>query len=104
MASKWTVYKFFLCTELLNIKKEPGVYAMYLDEDMYIGQSSNVNKRIANHKIHIGYGGSIMTPWGEFNKLIIKISYSIKYGDWAMRELRLIHKIKPTLNKAGYNG
>ncbi len=81
------------------IQNTPGVYVIYGDDQiLYIGQSSDVGKRILNHRIRYSYSNYILTPWGKHLSIKIKVSYSKRYGDWAMRELRLIKKIQPPHN------
>ena len=36
--------------------------------------------------------------------LKIKVAYSRKYGDWAMRELRLVNRLRPRFNSIHYIG
>jgi len=96
--TKWFKYR----PMSLTIKPLPGCYVIYLDGALsYIGQSSNVRKRISNHRLRYGYGAGVITPWGQFSDCCIKVRYSTKYGDWAMRELRLIRKLRPCLNCVG---
>lgn len=79
----------------------PGVYAIYVDGELvYIGQSVNIRNRLKMHNIRYSYGNSIIVPWGDgrCKTCHVKVSYSKKYGDWAMRELRLIKRLKPKFN------
>ena len=80
----------------------PGCYAIYLDGTLvYIGQSTNVAKRILSYRLNYSWGGSVVTPWGYCEDLFIKYRPSLRYGDWAMVELRLIKRIQPVFNCVG---
>lgn len=79
-----------------------GVYAIYFDDYLkYIGSSKNIASRVGQHRIRYGYGKNIHTPWADIcsNTVItIKVKPSIKMGQWAMDEIRLIHKLRPEFN------
>ena len=66
-----------------------GCYAMYNCNGYikYIGSTTNLRTRL-----HCHYREA--KPTG-----LVKISVSRKYGDWAMRELRLIRRLRPSHNK-----
>jgi excinuclease UvrABC nuclease subunit len=98
--SKWTTYSL---DDLTHIPKVAGCYAVYCNKKLiYVGQSTNVNKRIASYEFnYTRYSDSIHTPWGICKSLMIKIRKSVKYGDWAMIELRLIKRLKPRFNCVG---
>ena len=84
-----------------RVRHEPGVYAIYVEGDLsYIGQSIDIAKRLSGHVNFARYSDWIETPWGRFKDVFVKVSYSKKYGDWAMRELRLIKSIRPKFNCA----
>lgn len=101
--SRWVSYNIDDLPEWLSIASLPGCYVVYVDSKLvYIGQSMNVSKRVKNHEINFArYSSLIQTPWGQFKSLKLKVHYSVKYGDWAMRELRLIKKLNPKFNKVG---
>ena len=81
------------------------VYAFYLDGVLtYIGQTSDLRNRISEHRIRWGYANQVITPWGESKNVVMKVSWSRRYGDWAMRELRLIRRLHPPGNVRGYRG
>jgi hypothetical protein len=83
-------------------REMPACYAVYLDGSLsYIGQTTNLKKRFLNYGITTGYGDSFVTPWGSFSTVRVKVRYASKYGDWAMRELRLIRRLKPAFNCVG---
>jgi excinuclease UvrABC nuclease subunit len=71
-----------------NIKPEPGIYAMY-DEDnclIYIGQSKNVNHRVKKHPKRSKYAS-------------IKVRHINTYDERIKLEERLIRRLKPKLNR-----
>jgi hypothetical protein len=82
---------------------QPACYVIYLDGELsYIGQTTDLSKRIAGHGIRIGYGsGYITNDWGYYDNVVIKARFSTRFGDWAMRELRLIARLQPRLNCVG---
>jgi excinuclease UvrABC nuclease subunit len=84
------------------IPANAGVYVLFLDGvPVYVGQSNNLRARIYFHKFRYGYAKDIITPWGAFSddcKFVIKCKVSRRLGDWAMWEIRLIHKLKPKFN------
>lgn len=81
----------------------PGCYAIYEDDELvYIGSSFNIRDRIKSHPIEIShYSNTLETPWGVFRNWKIKFKTSVRYGDWAMIELRLINRLQPKFNKVG---
>ena len=85
-----------------TIPAAPGVYVVYLSNNVvYVGQSNNLRVRFARHNIRFGYASNLITPWGEFpatKKLEIKAKLSRRVGDWAMLEIRLIHRLRPRFN------
>lgn len=84
------------------LPRSPGVYAIYLDGRLaYIGQSVDLRNRLSEHRIRQGYDHNVHTDWGTFKTMQIKISFSRRYGDWAMRELRLIRRLRPWANRRG---
>lgn len=85
-----------------RIESGPGCYVFYLDGQLtYIGQSADVKKRIASYRLRYGYNNCVLTPWGDAFTVHVKIRYSLRYGDWAMRELRLIKRLQPFGNCVG---
>jgi len=71
----------------------PGVYAIYglKNELLYIGSAMNLFKRIS-HAYHDA-------PERGYK---LKVRYTRLIGEWAFREIRLIRRLKPTLNKQKY--
>ena len=80
----------------------PGVYVILFNrEAVYIGQTNNLRLRLMRHNIRYGYARNVHTPWGSFPDDVgikCKIKLSRKLGDWAMWEIRLLHKLKPRFN------
>jgi excinuclease UvrABC nuclease subunit len=96
---RWTTYLFSIDPWIIPHK--PGVYVIYGDgQILYIGQALDVCKRISSYQINFSHysNNGINTPWGRSQSVKIKISFSKKFGDWAMRELRLIKKLQPKEN------
>src|ERR1700687_4512111 len=60
-----------------------------------------LRKRLYTHKIRISYGVGYVTAWGWFRSVTIKVRFGTRYGDWAMREARLINRLQPPLNCVG---
>lgn len=81
-----------------------AVYVVFFDGlPVYVGQSSNLRRRFFRHQIRYGYGKFTMTPWGHIPdtvKITAKAKFSVRYGDWAMWELRLIKRLRPRFNTA----
>jgi len=83
-----------------SIPAHGGCYVIYLDGRLsYIGQSGNLRGRFRDHRITRLPEGNIRTPWGSASKIVIKVRVTQKYGDWAMIELRLIHRLNPPHNR-----
>jgi hypothetical protein len=95
--SKWVRLDFENTS--LRIPALPACYAVYMDGRLaYIGQSNSLRSRLAGHNLRHGYANNFHTPWGSCRTLLVKARFSEKYGDWAMRELRLIKRLKPAHN------
>jgi excinuclease UvrABC nuclease subunit len=98
----WKPYSWL---DLGAMPRTPSVYAIYLDGELvYVGQSVDLRNRFHEHKIRYGYAKDIRLPWVDVpdtTSIQIKASASRKYGDWAMRELRLIRRLKPRFNRHG---
>lgn len=90
-------------TEYWKIPAVAAVYALLLDgRVMYVGQTQNLFRRFNAYHMRDGYGGGTFTPWGQFRgEIVLKFSPSKRYGDWAMRELRLIRRLQPAWNCVG---
>lgn len=96
--SDWTEIQV---TRPWTIPDRPGVYVIFYDgEVVYIGQSNNIRSRFYRHQFELGYANNIKTPWGMFpDKITCKVKVSKRRGDWAMWEIRLIHRLKPRHNQ-----
>lgn len=107
MGSKWKIVKpLSLDNEGFDnfIPTVAGCYVVYCDNVLcYVGQSINLYKRIYhNHSFNYArYSNAIETPWGRCRDLTIKYRLPIRYGDWAMIELRLIKRLQPRFNCSG---
>lgn len=90
-------------TEYSTLPDAPAVYVVLLDgQPMYVGQTTRLRQRFNNYRMRWGYGGGVLTPWGQFDGTVsIKFSHGWRYGDWAMRELRLIRRLRPPWNCLG---
>lgn len=97
--SKWRSFR----PTLDDLPREPGVYCIYFDDEIvYVGQSNNLYARLKRHNFRRGYGGNIHTPWSDSvpasTKITGKYKVSERLGDWAMWEIRLIHRLGPKFN------
>ena len=58
--------------------------------------------RMSRHAFRLGYAKNLRTPWGDYSEntqVVIKANFGTRYGDWAMRELRLIRRLSPEFNQ-----
>jgi excinuclease UvrABC nuclease subunit len=101
--STWVKYPF--SQYFFRLPNTPAVYAIYIEHTLvYVGQTIDLRNRIAAYKFRYGYANQVITPWGDHKDdsgVYIKFSTSRKYGDWAMRELRLIKRLQPQCNVIG---
>ena len=98
--SKWKTYD--IATLYSPLPRVPACYVIYLDGVLsYVGQSVDFAKRMSMHGIRLSDGGSVVTKWGYFRSVVIKARFSERFGDWAMREMRLIKRLQPPFNSAG---
>lgn len=90
-----------------NFPDVPACYAIYIDGEVaYVGQSFRLSSRLSSYHIHVNLFGVRaddwwVTPWGKFAHVRIKFKRSRRYGDWLMREARLIRRLKPRFNDYG---
>lgn len=88
-----------------DLKRLPGVYVAIGDgEVQYVGSSRNIRQRLTGRlpRLHYSESGRVTrTVWGDFDDFQLKVRYSKKYGDWLMRELRLIRRLRPIHNAMG---
>lgn len=78
----------------------PACYVVIVDgRAIYVGQAMNFRARMRDHRIDIArYSESYVTPWGQFDSVVVKARFADRFGDWAMRELRLIRRLQPCMN------
>jgi excinuclease UvrABC nuclease subunit len=96
MASRWMTYP---ADDRYAFPSFPGCYVLILDKSfLYVGSTNNFKERMKQHGIRPGFDGNYLTAWGTCKTLRIKFRPSLRYGDWAMVELRLIKKLQPLLN------
>lgn len=58
-------------------------------ELLYVGQTLNLRTRFSAHR-----------SAGVFpSDAYLKVRFGTRYGDWAMRETRLIYRLKPPMNR-----
>lgn len=97
--SKWV--QIDPCT-YYNLPDMAGCYVVFLNERLtYIGQSRSIKKRFSSYNIRPGYGSRYLTPWGAVREITVKCRYMERLGDYAMREIRLIHRLQPPQNCVG---
>lgn len=93
--SKWVAFE----AGSAIFPRKPCCYAVYLNGELsYIGQCSDLAKRMSAHGIRTGYSNSVMTRWGVFKSVSVKARFASWNGDWAAREIRLIDRLQPHLN------
>lgn len=98
--TKWIAFDMQLFNN--SLPRIPACYAIYLDGTLsYVGQTSDFGKRMSMHGIRLSYGNAVITKWGTFESVVIKASFGGRLGEWAMREIRLIHRLQPRLNCVG---
>jgi len=92
--------------DLMNGKEKmpyiPGVYAVYFDNALvYIGSTNNLKNRFSCHYFRYVHAKNIHTPWQDIpNSTVITVKFRAtkKLGEWAMREVRLIYRLRPLFN------
>ena len=83
-----------------SIPNQPGVYVIYIDDSIaYVGSSTTLRNRLKSYRFKVvnTYKGVASTPFGR-GVALIKYSTSRKLGEWLMREVRLINRLKPPHN------
>jgi len=103
-ADRWKRHNFNNFESWQTIPSSPGCYVVYGDgQVIYVGESTDLRRRIvSNHEIRFArYTNFIESPWGKFTDLYVKVRESVRYGDWAMIELRLIKRLQPPHNCKG---
>lgn len=102
--SRWKKYTpaLYECDEM---PPAGGVYVIFLDGELaYIGQSTNLSKRMKAYGVRATLGGSVQSTFGLYKDITIKFREGKQYGEWAMAELRLLRRLNPRLNKRHCNG
>ena len=94
--------KINLMEERDQLPSIPAVYAVYFDNDLvYIGSSNNIRNRFSGHAFRYVYARNVVTPWQTIDdtvEIILKFRPTRKIGEWLMREIRLIQRLKPLFN------
>jgi len=81
----------------------PGCYVISLPGQVfYIGSAVNLRVRLFAHQRSGQTLGIFLRE--NAGRAVVKYRPSTTYGDWAMRELRLIRKLQPCLNTCGKRG
>lgn len=90
-------------TEYWKLPAIPAVYAVRVQgRVVYVGQTINLFRRFNAYQMRPAWGEGTLTPWGHAKgEVVVKFSPSRRYGDWAMRELRLIRRLRPIWNCVG---
>lgn len=86
--SKWLAFR-----EVRRVPQSlPGCYAIYADGELvYIGQAVNVRSRLSSH-------GYLLNHTLRGRAISFKVRFGERAGDWAMREYRLLKRLKPNQN------
>jgi hypothetical protein len=82
----------------------PACYVIYFDgRIVYFGQTNNLSKWLtAGHGFRMSTASnSTVTKWVIPRSVKVKAHFGVKFGDWAMRELRLIRQLRPEFNISG---
>lgn len=86
---RWDPYGSFL-------PKRPCCYVLFVNGiAVYVGQTMNLRARIQAHKTD----GMLKRLGTE--GVTMKAHFGYRYGDWLMREARLILKLQPIHNQRG---
>lgn len=89
------------CYDVPNV---PACYVIFVGKQVvYIGQTKRLRHRLGAHRLVVGYScNEWITPWGNVSEPVtVKVKYSRRYGDWLMREARLIRRLQPPMNCQG---
>lgn len=101
LGSRWFSYNFLGPRDCPPARA--GCYVIYLNGELsYVGQTKNLRARIAAHVYaYRPESDSYLTRWGEMKQVDVKAHFGLRYGDWLMREARLIRRLRPRLNIVG---
>lgn len=101
LGGRWLAYDMFGGRG--SLPRFGGVYAVYFEDALvYVGSSTDIANRFSEHKIRHGYAKNIITPWAvvpDTTRITVKVKRSLRRGDWAMWEIRLIHRLRPAFNR-----
>lgn len=107
--SRWKTVDLYGGRRNPDIPVGPGVYVFIRNgRAIYVGQSTNLRARLAQYRggqVYLGNPMDVPPVWRDHpigDNSTLKISTSKRYGDWLMRELRLIRRLRPHYNLAGY--
>lgn len=76
-----------------DVPKLPGVYVIFVDKILYyIGSSNNLYTRMRT-----SFQQKNGSPLRE-STITVKYVITRRYGDWLMREARLIRRLNPSMN------
>ena len=94
-------WRSFSPVQPCNLPPEPACYVLLLDGvAVYVGQTVNLRTRFYKHAIRPVGEEEYSSGWGVLRGyLTMKVRFGARYGDWAMREARLINKLSPRFNK-----
>lgn len=74
-------------------------YVIYVDRKViYIGQTQNLRQRFS---VHVSARNGLGLQHIDPARVTVKVNRGMRYGDWAMRELRLIKRLLPVGNCTG---
>ncbi len=89
-APKW---RSFNARKPSDMPPFPCCYALVLNGVVvYVGQTLNLRARFYAHTLPRDIGPGV---------LVLKAKFGERYGDWAMREARLINRLRPKYNVRG---
>ena len=90
--NSWRGSKWLSFDNKALLPELPGCYVIYVDGVLaYIGQAVNVRARINGH------AWKFNNVWSG-KRLLFKVRLGERVGDWAMREMRLLKRLKPPHN------
>lgn len=97
--SRWSSIRLTQHDVVSHVRQFSGVYVAYHGSTVvYIGSSYNLRARLMSHyKYAPG-------KWSQHPEVRIKFRYTKRFGEYAMAELRLINRIRPTRNQQHCGG
>ena len=99
---KW--YRFKLTEEWHssipnNVRFAGNYIIIFPDGNVYIGESSDIHRRLLEHISMARYSSCWKTRWGNYPKMQIAIRKEKSSFERKMLECRFINRLKPSLNK-----